>query len=458
MSVALDSLDYCDDPWAEEDLLSSIFEENQLNVEDPVLHHVQCFEGENHCFGVMVDEIVVIQAKYEIIRLIPLYAFHHPYFLAVVGNTIDGEKKYGILSDLNEMVFPLIYDNILWWKSKKDYHYVGDYCYAIKLKQQDKCFCYDVKGKSLVFEIDDYTYIGPFHSFDYYSKVVQDYIDKIGWTDKKYSIIRKGERYGIILNDGTVVIRPKFKKINEFDFFFDKGTCEMRAKVVFDDSVEGWIDYRSLIFGYIPSCYKSAKRLYEDRYIVLDEEGKYGIIDKSNNVICGFIYDDYVKHEPYRSGCYFSKDYVIFHSDNGWSVVDAKTGVSTAYYDQISWHFSCKYCYVSKNNKEGVISVSGEEVIPCIYDKISGFNAENGITASNVIFEGEKGWIVDAKFISKKDKDTNNDTASFRKSNWREHQTYGKYSGSYAQDEMGYSDDDIDTIFDGDPSAYWNID
>ena len=38
------------------------------------------------------------------------------------------------------------------------------------------------------------------------------------------------------------------------------------------------------------------------------------------------------------------------------------------------------------------------------------------------------------------------------------HDTYGRYSGSYAQDEMGYSDDDIDTIFDGDPSAYWNID
>lgn len=39
-----------------------------------------------------------------------------------------------------------------------------------------------------------------------------------------------------------------------------------------------------------------------------------------------------------------------------------------------------------------------------------------------------------------------------------EPRTYGRYSGSYAQDEMGYSDDDIDTIFDGDPSAYWNID
>lgn len=36
--------------------------------------------------------------------------------------------------------------------------------------------------------------------------------------------------------------------------------------------------------------------------------------------------------------------------------------------------------------------------------------------------------------------------------------SYGRYSGSYAQDEMEYSDDDIDTIFDGDPDAYWNID
>lgn len=40
----------------------------------------------------------------------------------------------------------------------------------------------------------------------------------------------------------------------------------------------------------------------------------------------------------------------------------------------------------------------------------------------------------------------------------RDEQTYDRYNGSYAQDEMGYSDDDIDTIFDGDPDAYWNID
>lgn len=41
---------------------------------------------------------------------------------------------------------------------------------------------------------------------------------------------------------------------------------------------------------------------------------------------------------------------------------------------------------------------------------------------------------------------------------WYDPPSYERYSGSFAQDEMGYSDDDIDTIFDGDPLAYWNID
>ncbi len=39
-----------------------------------------------------------------------------------------------------------------------------------------------------------------------------------------------------------------------------------------------------------------------------------------------------------------------------------------------------------------------------------------------------------------------------------ERPTYERYVGSYAQDEMGWSDDDIDTVLDGEPDAYWNID
>lgn len=41
---------------------------------------------------------------------------------------------------------------------------------------------------------------------------------------------------------------------------------------------------------------------------------------------------------------------------------------------------------------------------------------------------------------------------------YEDFQTYERYFDRWAQDIEGYSDDDIDTIFDGDPDAYWNID
>lgn len=47
---------------------------------------------------------------------------------------------------------------------------------------------------------------------------------------------------------------------------------------------------------------------------------------------------------------------------------------------------------------------------------------------------------------------------SYDEPSYYEEQTYGRYAGSYAQDEMGYSDEEIDIVFEGDPSAYWNID
>lgn len=78
--------------------------------------------------------------------------------------------------------------------------------------------------------------------------------------------------------------------------------------------------------------------------------------------------------------------------------------------------------------------------------------------------------LVDDKYLDKLDdffhwpydnetSDDDNDTDSDFYY-YREHREdrYEKYNGSYAQDEMSYNDDDIDTIFDGDPDVYWNID
>ena len=50
------------------------------------------------------------------------------------------------------------------------------------------------------------------------------------------------------------------------------------------------------------------------------------------------------------------------------------------------------------------------------------------------------------------------ENSEFRHSDINIDDTDDYYSGTWAHDVEGYSDDDIDTIFDGEPDAYWNID
>lgn len=66
--------------------------------------------------------------------------------------------------------------------------------------------------------------------------------------------------------------------------------------------------------------------------------------------------------------------------------------------------------------------------------------------------ENDYNWCNDYK------EDESTDNWDEFDSNFEDSYSYGRYSGSWAQDVEGYSDDEIDTIFDGDPSAYWNID
>ena len=41
---------------------------------------------------------------------------------------------------------------------------------------------------------------------------------------------------------------------------------------------------------------------------------------------------------------------------------------------------------------------------------------------------------------------------------YNEEQHYTRYNGTYAQAYEGWSDEEIDEAFDGNPEAYWNID
>lgn len=104
------------------------------------------------------------------------------------------------------------------------------------------------------------------------------------------------------------------------------------------------------------------------------------------------------------------------------------------------------YYLTYKGGKMGLLNAKRKVLFPCIYDDIQQVTPWSALVTENGI---EK----EAKY---------NHTTGFQDDDsfdvLEESPHYSRYAGSYAQDEMGYSDEDIDTIFDGDPDAYWNID
>lgn len=67
----------------------------------------------------------------------------------------------------------------------------------------------------------------------------------------------------------------------------------------------------------------------------------------------------------------------------------------------------------------------------------------------------DENWLLTEKNeqLLKRKKGTSDSTDEIE-----EKRTFKNYRGSYAQDIEGYSDQDIDDIFEGDPDMYWNVD
>ena len=107
-----------------------------------------------------------------------------------------------------------------------------------------------------------------------------------------------------------------------------------------------------------------------------------------------------------------------------------------------------------KYAKWGIINEKGEEVLPVIYDDVWNFYGKNRFST-----KVEKDGIITEVYFHDLNPSlpVHHRITSLRNDN-NCSQHYGEYAGSYAQDVMGFSDEEIDAAFDGEPDAYWNID
>lgn len=160
---------------------------------------------------------------------------------------------------------------------------------------------------------------------------------------------------------------------------------------------------------------------------------------------------------------------VVERSDYKWCVIDSKgnTVVPFGKYDWIDG-FDSGLCRVkigtkpstlaNNGNKWGIINEQGEEVLPCVYDEVWNFYGKNRCStrvvkdgiASDVYFHSLNPELPKQEVKSK--------IHTYRRPYYGIRETYNDYNGTYVQDVMGWSDQDIDDALDGEADAYWNID
>ena len=114
--------------------------------------------------------------------------------------------------------------------------------------------------------------------------------------------------------------------------------------------------------------------------------------------------------------------------------------------------FSPNYLIWVIENVDGSICAFSDEVIKQIELIFPNFIISNELMDKIKERQNEYQEAINNKYVRRSRRN------QVQWDRYYEEDTYERYNGSYAQDEMGYSDDDIETIFDGDPSAYWNID
>lgn len=405
--------------------------------------------------------IEVYPCKYETVKYVETGWFETSYLLYVKE---DGHL--GII-DTNRGIelIPCEYRRLEYLKNNLIIAVKMDYSYGI----------YNNKG-DVVVPFGFYDEIGSYHRKN--SKYYKYYFNKGGLCR-----VYKNEKFGFINAKGAEIIPCQYDKVEE----------DRNLIFVIKDGLKGIF---SLDGNVIAPCIYESLDFYFYGLIKAKKEGLYGLMDYKGEVMLSCQYDNIDS----RIKNLFGYNLLVVSKGGLKGLIDFNAHeIVPCLYDNIDTPNN-SLCIVVKEGLFGIINIKGDEIVPCEYERIElwyqdgtykvkkgglyGILNERAVLITPCIYseiinctplhsfikgQGYKAkrddsyflidkWGKEIKSISEKryNEEEKDDEGWFR--SWGEGQSYGRYAGTYAQDEMGYSDDDIDTIFDGEPDAYWNID
>lgn len=432
-------------------------------------------KGENgeQIFGVFyksnyipINEFGYFYNKFDCREFDVVYKFTEGFYICIKNNL------FGIIDNDGYCILPANYKNVQAYNLS---------CWICIVTTDTGKFIYNVSTKETSKEYEDIIY----------SSLKDDYSNY-----ENYLFYKLKNKFGILNVNGNIILPAKYECI--------KYPFEMKLGCWFNSYKYDVFIKNGLLYGVIPiDKYDKCFRVGTKRrcFYITELYGKYGLLSEKIKTIVEPCFDDIILYKGYdKSGYHYistcdrrNKKWVdivfaIARKENKYWLYNALTGkcylencdnisFHDGYsYDKYSYDYRKKHPYVEfdinevhgyimsggvtltseefgfididkndivvmKDNKKGLLNKDGYELLPCIYDDIQRKECNSYLVIKEGIQE-----VLDLH------------TPSRNKFNIYESHHYGRYSGSYVQDEMGYSDEDIDTIFDGDPTAYWNID
>ena len=208
----------------------------------------------------------------------------------------------------------------------------------------------DSKNKQI---LEQYNKIQPVENYDEYNNL---------WYEKNLLKFEKDGKYGLIDLNGKVLLEAIYD-----DIYSLKGTKDVVITV--QDKKLGLANSEGIIV--IPNKYTQIKSLGEDTnlYIVQDENGKYGIYNKTENK-----YQDIKQIENKEWFCVKENDKYKIINQNEETTVDLE-------FDDVKQIKNNVIVY-TKNKKYGAYNIETKKKIDCKYNELK-YTCENNFIAKS---------------------------------------------------------------------------
>lgn len=188
-------------------------------------------------------------------------------------------------------------------------------------------------------------------SKEVYNKVQSSY-DSIGSFEKGSAIVKSQRLYGIIDENGKLILPCDYEEISSLIDSLD-------VRFVKNNSKWGLIDNDGNIK--IKCHYDSFNDPVDLNYIPFELNGKWGIVDIEDKIKVQFKYDK----------IHTSKNFFVAQLRGSWGIETFDNKLVLDYiYDDMAWYLVGDHsAWVKKGEKYGLVNKDGKLIAECEYDK-----------------------------------------------------------------------------------------